>query len=70
MARKHRWIKSATSGSHGQFRAKAERAGETTRQYADEHKGDSGVTGQQARLAINLMGLHHGPARRYSSMKD
>lgn len=51
-----RWIQKATEGAHGQFRAKAERAGESTRQFAHQHKGDSGKTGEQARLAINLMG--------------
>lgn len=69
-SRKHTWIKAATDNAHGQFRAKAERAGETTRQYAEEHKGDRGMTGRQARLAITLMGMRHGsPAdRRYKRM--
>lgn len=52
---KRNWIKSATENSHGQFRAKAEAAGETTKQYAQEHKNDAGKTGKQARLALNLM---------------
>lgn len=51
-----KWIAKATEGAHGQFRAKAERAGETTREFADEHAGDSGKTGKQARLAKTLMG--------------
>ncbi len=51
-----RWIAKATENAHGQFRKKAESAGETTREFADEHKGDSGRTGKQARLALNLMG--------------
>lgn len=69
--RKHKWVKAATADSHGQFRAKAEHAGETTRQYAAEHKGDSGTTGKEARLALALMGMHHGAAeRRYARMKD
>jgi hypothetical protein len=53
--KKSKWIKKATEGAHGQFRAKAEKAGESTRAYAEEHKGDSGKTGAQARLALNLM---------------
>lgn len=69
-ARKHKWIKSAINPSHaGQFRAKAEAAGESTRQYAEQHKGDSDKTGKQARLALTLMGMRHGGAeRRYKKM--
>ena len=55
---KRKWIQSATANAHGQFREKAERAGESTRQYADEHKSDGGKTGKQARLALALMGMH------------
>lgn len=73
MAKK--WIKKATSGAHGQFRAKAEKAGETTKQFAKQHEGDSGKTGAQARLAENLMGLKHGTrehrrATLYDKQKD
>lgn len=53
-----KWIKKATANAHGQFRAKAERAGESTHAFAEEHKGDKGVTGKQARLALTLMGMH------------
>lgn len=56
--KKKRWIKAATANAHGQFRKKAEAAGEGTREYADEHAGDSGKTGKQARLAKALMGMH------------
>jgi len=53
-----RWISKAIKPSHkGEFRAKAEAAGETTREYANEHAGDSGKTGAQARLAKTLMGM-------------
>jgi hypothetical protein len=55
MASKH-WIKGATANSHGQFRKKAEAAGESTKEFAEGHKGDSGKTGKQARLALTLMG--------------
>ena len=55
---KKNWVKKATANSHGQFRAKAERAGETTREFAAEHAGDSGKLGKQARLAQTLMGMH------------
>jgi hypothetical protein len=59
-----KWMQKATANAHGQFRAKAEHAGETTRQFAQEHKGDSDKTGKQARLALALMGSDHSKARR------
>lgn len=68
MAGKSKWIKGATANAHGQFRAKAERAGESTREYAEEHKGDSDTTGKQARLALTLMGMH-GKDRRSRTYK-
>lgn len=55
---KKKWIKKATENSHGQFKAKAERAGESTHVFAKAHEHDSGKTGKQARLAEALMGLH------------
>jgi len=58
MAKSKKWIAGATSNAHGQFRKKAEAAGESTRQFAAEHAGDSGKTGKQARLAETLMGMH------------
>ncbi len=65
MAEKPRkWIAKATSGAHGQFRKKAEAAGETTREFAKEHEHDADKTGQQARLAIVLMGMDHTSKRR------
>ena len=67
MAGKKKWIQKATAHSHGQFRAKAERAGESTHQFAEEHKGGSGKTGKQARLALALMGAsgHTGKKRKH-----
>ena len=59
-----KWIKKATSGAHGQFRARAERAGESTSQFAREHESDSGLIGRQARLALTLMGMHHKPKKK------
>ena len=56
MAKK--WIGKATANSHGQFREKAEKAGKSTAEFAKEHEHDSGKTGDQARLAENLMGVH------------
>lgn len=57
MAEKKKWIAGATKNARGQFAAKAKRAGMSTRQYAQKHKGDPGVTGKQARLALTLMGM-------------
>lgn len=59
-----KWIAGATSGAHGQLRRKAEAAGETTREFAKAHDGDSGKTGAQARLAETLMGMNHGERRK------
>lgn len=56
MAKKKGWIKKATANAHGQFRAKAKSAGESTQAFAEDHKGDSDKTGKQARLALALMG--------------
>lgn len=61
------WIAGATDNAHGQFKAKAEKAGKSTRTYAEEHKGDKGKTGKQARLALALMGLHHRAAKKLYS---
>lgn len=57
------WIARATSNAHGQFAAKAEKAGKSTAEFASEHAGDSGKLGKQARLAKTLMGMHHGKSR-------
>ena len=63
---KSKWIKGAIKHP-GAFSAAAERAGESTRQYAEEHKGDSGTLGKRARLALTLMGMH---SKRRASMYD
>ena len=54
---KKKWIASAIKHP-GALRRKAAAAGESTREYAQEHKGDSGTTGEQARLALTLMKMH------------
>lgn len=56
---KKKWIKSATANAHGQFREKAEKAGETTREFAEQKKDAPGKIGKEARLAETLMGMHH-----------
>lgn len=58
MAKTRHWIKGAIKHP-GAFRKKAEAAGKTTAEFAHEHDGDSGTTGNEARLAETLMGMHH-----------
>ena len=53
------WMKKAFANSHGQFKKKAEEAGESTRQYAEEHKSSKGRLGKQARLALSGMRAKH-----------
>lgn len=57
------WIKGAVKHP-GALRKKAKAAGETTREFAAKHEHDGGKTGDQARLALTLMGMHHGPAKK------
>ena len=51
MAKSKHWMAKAFAGSHGQFKAKAKSAGESTGEFAKEHSGDKGKLGKQARLA-------------------
>lgn len=53
-----KWIGGATKNAHGQFAAKAKRAGESTREFAQENKNAPGILGKQARLALTLMRMH------------
>lgn len=57
MAAKSKWIAGAIKHP-GVFSAAAKRAGESTHQYAEEHKGDKGTLGKRARLAITLGKMH------------
>ena len=67
---KKKWIKAATAHAHGQFRKRAEAAGETTREFAAEKASAPGKLGKEARLAETLMGMHHSKADRlYRSKK-
>ena len=52
------WIAGAISHP-GALKAKAKADGESTREFAEAHKHDSGTTGSQARLGLTLMGMHH-----------
>lgn len=51
---------SFTINHPGVFRAAAQRAGKSTSEFAQEHKGDSGTLGNRARAAIGLMSMKHG----------
>ena len=62
--KKKKWIQSATSNAHGQFKAKAEAAGKSTREFAEEHQHSKGKLGKQARLALTLMGESHKKKQR------
>ncbi len=53
-----KWIKGSIEHK-GIFKAAAERAGKTTREFASEHEHDSGTLGKRARLAKTLMGMKH-----------
>ncbi len=55
MAEKH-WMAKATANSHGQFAAKAKKAGKSTRAFAEANVHAKGLLGKQARLALVLMG--------------
>ena len=45
------WMQKAFANSHGQFRAKAKAAGESTAEFANENKGAGGLLGKQANLS-------------------
>jgi hypothetical protein len=63
------WIGSATAGAHGQFKAKAKKAGMSTRAYAEKEKDKGGKTGKQARLALTLMSMNHHHAEKLYGKK-
>ena len=56
MAGKKNWIKKGASKHPGLFAEKAARAGESTREYAQEKKHAGGKLGKEANFAINAMG--------------
>ena len=60
--KKRKWIKAATAHK-GAFKAKAEKAGETTREFARKEDHAPGKIGKEARLAETLMGLDHGGSK-------
>lgn len=56
-AEKKNWIAGAVKHP-GALTKKASVAGQSPMAFAEAHKGDTGKTGKQARLAITLRGLH------------
>jgi len=52
------WIQSAVSKHPGKMTEKAKREGVSNAAFEQEHKHDSGTTGEEARLALTLKGLH------------
>lgn len=64
MSKSKKWMSKAFSGAHGQFKAKAQRAGESTAKFAREHEHDSGKLGKQARLAE--VGMHANHKRQHA----
>lgn len=51
-----KWIQGAVKHP-GVFSAAAKKAGMTTHAYAEAHKGDRGVLGRRARLALTFEGM-------------
>jgi hypothetical protein len=51
------WIQGAIK-KPGALTAQANKAGQSPMEFAAAHKGDSGKTGQRARLALTLRGMH------------
>ncbi len=47
-----KWMAKAFANSHGQFKAKAKKAGMSTKAFAEKKKGAGGKTGKQANLAL------------------
>lgn len=43
------------SGHKGIFKAAAKRAGKSTKEFAEEHKHDSGKLGKRSRLALSFL---------------
>lgn len=70
MAKKKKWIAKATEDSHGQFKAKAEAAGKSTKAFAEEKKSAPGKLGKQARLALALMGASHKNEKKHRSASE
>jgi hypothetical protein len=75
VAKKH-WMKKAFANAHGQFKAKAEHAGESTKEFAKDALAEgshaSTKTKRQAALAERGMEAHHPKkkSRLYDRSRD
>lgn len=67
---KKKWMKQAFANAHGQFKAKAEHAGESTAEFASEHAHDKGKIGKQARLAKVGMASHHKKLASHKEIRN
>lgn len=47
------------AGTKGVFKRAAERAGKSTREYAEEKKHSGGTVGKRARMALAFMSAKH-----------
>ena len=54
--KKSKWIQKGASKHPGLFKKKAEAAGESTREFAEEKKNAGGKLGKEANFALNAMG--------------
>lgn len=54
--KKKKWIQKGAAKHPGLFAEKAKRAGESTREYAQDKKGAGGTLGKEANFALNAMG--------------
>ena len=73
MAKSKKWMSKAFANSHGQFKAKAAKAGMSTRAFAEKEKGAGGKLGKQANLALVGMNSNHKKSRGerwYGKEKD
>ena len=68
---KKKWVQKAVPESRkGVFKAKAERSGMTTREYAEKEKDAPGALGKEARLATTLMGMSHKRKKLYTNPRS
>lgn len=68
MAKSKKWMSAAFAGSHGQFKAKAAKAGKSTAAFAQEKEDAPGKLGKQARLAE--VGMKASRGERWYGKKD
>lgn len=68
MAKSEKWMAKAFANSHGQFKAKAARAGKSTAKFAREKEHAPGKLGKQARLAE--AGMKASRSSRWYGKKD